>query len=192
MLWLTLGTVALAAVVIVCCGALVEVFRQLSLLREAVNLEDSPQPLNFKARELSAVAAGFPNEVVREPEAIAVFLSAKCGTCLAIAEAFRGGAPETVWFVLPDPATPFADGLAEALVAAQDRIIYDSNNTIADRLGLQVTPAVLTIQFGEIVRAHTASSARQVMSLLPTVAPRGLAIRRGGRDGVPRLAAVDD
>ena len=160
----------LALVVAACAAALVEVFRQLAELRSALNLEDQPTPLSLKAGELNVADIGLPDELVAEPKAIVVFLSTSCATCLTIAEAFRGGSPSTVWFVLPESPPPST--LVEILADSAERVILDDGDAIATRLGLNVTPSVLTTSFGQITRAQAVSSGRQVLALVPTVFPR--------------------
>jgi hypothetical protein len=169
--WLfALAAVLLVFVVAVCAAALVEVFRQLAELRRSLGLQDQPIPLGLKSGELRTDEIGLPKQIATEPQAITVFLSAKCATCLAIAESFRGGSPTTVWFVLPSPPVP--EKLLDVLEASASRVILDENDEITDRLGLHVTPSVLTSSFGEITRAQAISSPRQVLALVPAVIPR--------------------
>lgn len=169
MLWaLAVAEIVVALLVVIACSGLVEAYRQLADIRAALHLEDLPRPLALRPGELRASDLGLPVDVEVEPEAIAIFLTTTCSTCLAVAEAFRGGAPSTVWFVIPNGAT----GLAATLAAADSRVVFD-DGSIADRAGLNLAPSVLTIRFGDVVRAHGVSSARQALSLVPAVTPRG-------------------
>ena len=155
---------------VVSSAALVEVFRQLTELRGTLNINDEPIPLGLKAGERRTDEIGLPSELAVEPKAIVVFLSTKCATCLTIAEAFRGGSPATVWFVLPSPPEP-TDLIEGGRSQSVDRVIVDADSEIADKLGLNVTPAVLTVSYGEITRAQAVSMPRQVLALIPTVFP---------------------
>ena len=159
----------MAFVVAVVCAALVEVFRQLADLRRAVNLDDAPRPLALRAGEVHVLDVGLPAALAKEPAAAVIFLSQKCATCLAVAEVFRGGAPASVWFVLPSPPMPTT--LLAMLRESAERVIVDDGDAIANRLGLNVTPSVLTIAFGEITRAEAVSTPRQALSLVPKVVP---------------------
>lgn len=185
MTWfLLLGGIALAVPVALCCTALVEVFRQLAEIRRSLNLEDLPTPLALRNRGLDVKDIGLPAQLTEAPAAIVIVLSARCTTCLAIAEALRVGTPTSVWFVLPTP--PHPDHLLRTLSQSADRIILDENEVIVDAIDLRVTPAVLTLSFGEITRAHAVSSPRQLMSLVPTVLPAN-----GGTISTsPRVSAV--
>lgn len=168
MTWfLLLGGVALAVLVALCCTALVEVFRQLEELRRSLNLEDLPIPLALKRRDLHAKDVGLPAQLAEAPAAVVIILSARCTTCLAIAEALRDGTSTSVWFVLPTP--PHPDHLLRTLSQSADRVILDEDEAIVGALDLRITPAVLTLSFGEIKRAHVVSSPRQLASLVPTI-----------------------
>lgn len=162
---LVLGTVLLALVVTLCCGALLEVFRQLAELRKVLSLDDQPRPLNLVRPEISLVELGVPSSIGVKAEEIVVFLSGTCATCLAIAEAFRGGAPESVWFVV---AANEKHKVVVPLRSSSERLIIDPEGEIAARLGLEIVPTVLTLRFGAAVRAYAVATPRQVMSLIPT------------------------
>lgn len=157
------GAVALLGLA-VCCAALVEVFRNIAELRVALNLQDKPTAIKLDAIGARCDEVGLPESIAAEPSSIVVFLSPKCGTCLTIADAFRGGSPETVWFVLS--GTPSSE-IRAALVASAPRVVLDDDDAIANRLGLHVTPSVLTMTFGEISRAQAVASARQVLGMIP-------------------------
>jgi len=170
MMWfVAFGAVALASGIVICAAALVEVFSQLAELRSVLDTKDEPIPLGLKASERRTAEIGLPARLTFEPKAIVIFLSTKCATCLAIAEAFRGGSPSTVWFVLagsPEPVT-----LLATLAGSGERVIVDEDDAIAGALGLNVTPAVITTSYGEIIRAQAVSTPRQAMALIPTVFP---------------------
>ena len=143
----------LALVVAVCFAALLEVFRQLSDIRLVLNLQDEPTPIELRARGLNVEEMGLLLPLANEPKAIVVFLSTKCGTCLSIADAFRGGSPQTVWFVIAD--SPEAPDIAAILSASGRRVMIDVGDATAERIGLSVTPSVLTVVFGTITRAQS-------------------------------------
>jgi len=171
MTWLVIALLVVLSIgLALCSAAMVEIFRQLNEIRGALNLRDEPIPLSLKSGELTTSTIGLPSAISVEPKTIVVFLSAKCATCLAIAEAFRGGSPSTVWFVVPSspPPTTLLDLLSESV----ERIVVDRDDAVATRLGLNVTPSVLTVSYGTITRAQAVSSARQVLTMIPTVFPR--------------------
>jgi hypothetical protein len=167
----------LAVAVTLCCGALTEVFRQLADIRAVLDLDDKPVSLDLGREPLRASELGLPESIATMPEAIVVMLSSKCATCLTIAHAFHGGAPDSVWFLL-DAEDHESSPLRINLADSAGRIVSDREGRIAGRLGLEVTPSVLTIRYGDVVRAQAVSSARQVLSLVPVVAPIGSALDR--------------
>lgn len=164
------GLVVVTGVLVVVCGALVEVFRQLADLRRALDLDDQPLPLQLPTGQLHLSDHGFPPSLAAAPELAVIFLSARCTTCLAIANAFRGGAPDSIWFVLEsdDPSVP---SVRVALESSGTRVINDERGAIARSMGIDVTPSVLTVRYGEVIRGQAVSSPRQVMSLVPVVQP---------------------
>jgi hypothetical protein len=160
----------LGLIVMLCAAALVEVFRQLADLRFALNLQDEPTPIGLRSGELRTDAIGLPEEIAAQPNATVIFLSPKCSTCLAIAEAFREGSPADVWFLVPSNPAPLA--LASVLAESSDRLVIDFEDAISDRIGLHVTPSVFLASYGDILRAYAVSTPRQVRNLIPTTLPR--------------------
>lgn len=175
---------SLALLILVIGAALVEVFRQLDDVRSALNMRDEPIALNLKSRGKNAAELLLPREVEDIPSAIVILLSAKCATCLAVAEAFRGGSPETVWFIVPTDAPSH---LLNALAQSAPRVIPDHQEKIAAALGLAVTPSVVTFAYGVVEKAQAVSTARQVMGLIPTTIPN---LSRGLIEGSPATEAA--
>lgn len=173
MLWLGVGGVVMAAILTLCCAALVEIFRQLDEVRSILNLDDRAIPIKIQPGEFSSSAIGLPKAIADLPDAVIVFLSARCATCHAIAQAFEGGAPGSVWFVLSGDTTQTSE-MWTYLRNCRDRVSADPDERIARRIGLNVTPAVLTAHWGQITRARAVSSSRQVLSLVPDSLSSGL------------------
>jgi hypothetical protein len=162
----------IAAVVLVICGALVEVFRQISDIRTTLDLDDVPLPLALGNLSISAADLAMPDAVAKLPEAIVVVLSRKCATCISIAQSFAAGAPETVWFVLQTAADEVGTA-GDMLDGCRDRVVIDIDSKISEKAGVNVAPSVLSLRWGQVERAQAVSSVRQVMSLVPTVRPIG-------------------
>jgi hypothetical protein len=182
----TLGLVLIAIagtgltlLVLTCCGALVEVFQQLEQVRTTIKLDDKPIPLELRSGGTSVTDLGLPPVLAEIPEMILIFLSSKCVTCKSIAHAFRGGAPERVWFILETDADGRKE-LSAALSTTESRIVWDKTGQIAKVAGIDITPSVVTLSYGAIVRAYAVSSAHQVFALIPTVLPA--AILQGNGD----------
>lgn len=151
---------------VVICAALVEISHQIGELRAVLNLQDTAIPMSLPDAKLSAADVGL-GILTHAPHAIVVFLSPRCGTCLSIADTFRGGTPDTVWFVVPGDDD--SEVLRVALADSSSQVIPDNTGAIAEGVGINVTPAVLTLQYGELLRVQAVSSARQVLSMVPIV-----------------------
>jgi hypothetical protein len=171
-----------AVLILACAAALVEVFRHLAEIRLALDLDDESRPLALRSQGSSSETLGLPSLISHEPQAIVLFLSTKCATCLAIVEAFRGGSPATVWFVISRGHEDRA--LVTELGHSAARVVVDSNDEIAGRLGLVVTPSLVTFEYGRLVRAETVTTPRQVLRRIPTVTPAA------GNHAAPAFASL--
>jgi hypothetical protein len=160
-----------AMVLAVVCGALVEVFRQLADVRTVLRLDDRPLPLQLERPDEDVTALGFPDELALLPEAILVFLSARCASCFSIAHSFKGGAPDSVWFVLEADGSD-VEKIREPLKQSAERIVVDRDGGLAHAVGVEITPAVVSLEYGRVSSARAVSSFRQVTSLVPAVTPR--------------------
>lgn len=66
-------------------------------------------------------------------------------------------------------SSPPPERLLEVLADSAERVVVDADDEIAHRVGLNVTPTVLAVSYGEVARAHAVSSVRQVLSMIPLV-----------------------
>jgi hypothetical protein len=83
-----------------------------------------------------------------------------------VADAFRGGAPDSVWFVIPAEDVEGTRAF-RSLAEATNRVIAEHDDGISDALGMDVAPAVVTVQYGVVQRALGVSTAKQVLALVP-------------------------
>jgi hypothetical protein len=180
MTFLLISVAVLAVIVVVLAAAVHEILNQLREVRGAMAIEDKPIAMDvgssFLAREIG----------LRDCDArdcIAVVLSPHCGTCAAIARSFRGGAPESVWFVVIAADGGGASGaLVDDLSAVGDRLIIDRDERILRKLGVEVTPLVLQFMGGSLGAAHAVSSPRQVLGLIPAEKAFKLSVGVGPRE----------
>lgn len=169
---LAIVTVTLAVVAV----ATHETLLQIRALRAELGVDDKPMKLEV-TRELRAAELGIGEPGLR---CMAVVLSPHCGSCIAIAEAFRGGAPEAMWFVvLASGADPESLAVTENLDAVRGRLIVDKEERILRALGLEVTPLVLLFDRGLLETAYAVSTPRQVFDLIPTT--KGSEVAVGGQ-----------
>lgn len=171
---MTLATLVLlcvlAAVVFVQLGALMELFRQVQQIRQHMDLEDRPAPLALgRLTEEPATSVGLPAELDHARSAMVLFLTSRCATCRSIAAAFKAAVPLAMWVVVEPIADDDADAFVEEFQLVGDRTIVDRGGHIADRLGLDITPAAIFIEHGRLQRAETVPSSRQAFAMLPAV-----------------------
>ncbi|HVL97036.1 MAG TPA: hypothetical protein VM266_14350 [Solirubrobacteraceae bacterium] len=180
----------IAVLLVLVCAALVEVFRQLNELRAVTQLDDRPIPLTLDART-RARRLPLPAPIAEAPQSAVVILSHECATCVAIAEELGREPLPTLWFTVVGGSR--ADSRVQRALAGQgDHRVDGLADVLRDELGVDVIPAVLTFEFGELRHAYAVSSTRQVNALMPTVFALGS--RRAGPDPdappVPPVAVV--
>lgn len=185
-----LGGCVIAAVVALLCGALLEVFRQLESIRVITRLDDYAIPLELRAQGMAAAEIGIPIALDEIPEAIVVFLSGRCSTCRTIASAFKSGAPEHVWFILEADQEVARNALLALLAGSADRAMWDQGSVIADTIGLDVMPSVVSLSYGRLTRAYGISSVKQVLDLLPAAQPAQMVRSDAGPTLVPKASAA--
>lgn len=178
---LTLTVVAILALLIfLLLGAVLELFRDVQQLRDALGILD--RPLDVALGEVAGAtpsAYGLPTALDEEPFAIVLFLHDSCGTCRTLAAALDGHVPEGLWIVMeartPESAKAFLTRFGVPWEGSP-RVIIDSEQQVADRLGLNIASVGLRIQNGTIVSASTIPSTRYLGSVLPG----SLRLRRAG------------
>jgi hypothetical protein len=152
--------------------ALVELFRDVRQLRDALGLLDRPLAL-----DIGPVAGtppsryGLPGQLDGEKDALLLFLSDRCSTCRVLAAALGGALPAGLWVVVEaatgQAAAAFIDTYRMTYGAGDGRVLVDPAGTVAERLGLKVTPAGYRIENGVFRDAGTVPSMRYLTSIMP-------------------------
>jgi len=163
----------LAALMFVELCALVELFRQVQQIRAHLDLVDRPTPIDLgRARGLAPTTFGLPDPLDTAQTAMVLFLSNKCATCRVLASALHGAVPLTMWIVVePIIEEGEAHALVEEFRLHSERTLIDRQGRIAGHLGLDITPSALFIENGQLHRASTVPSSRQMFSMLPEIRP---------------------
>lgn len=149
-------------------GALVELHRQLDQLRQYVGLAGDAQPMSFdpsvQVDELP-IPVLFDNE--EDARAAVLVLSDHCLTCTALAEHLPDVLPRGLAIVLE------SNSGADALrwLAARGRVlgpqvVYDDGGNIAEKLGLDASPAVVRLEGDQPVGASTIPSVQALETVL--------------------------
>lgn len=170
-----MATVALIAVgilallVAVLFGALAEMFRDVRQMRDAIGILDRPLPIDIgSARGAAPQRYGLPAALDAESSALVLFLSDRCGTCRQLVSALVRPIPDGLWLVLEIGNATAAAAFVERFgLQEQERVVIDSDGTIAERLGVQTTPVAFRVEHGRFTQAMTVPSSRYLVSILP-------------------------
>jgi hypothetical protein len=176
-----ISVAVLALLVALLFGALLEMYRDIRQLRDAVGILDRPLAVDLGAVAGTRPSAyGLPSALDSAAAAVVLFLSDRCETCRVLATGLQRPLPPGLWVVLEaSTSTSAADflqthGLSATL--ADGRIILDVARDIAGRLGLDTTPVGIRLQDGVLTAATTVPSSRYLQSILP----EPLRLRRAG------------
>lgn len=158
----------LAIIAFVQLGALVEMYEQLKQVRAHLNMIDNPTPLGLGAsQDRLASDAGLPAVLDAEDKAVLLFLSNRCETCFELASVLQGGIlPPGLWVVVV-PVSGDASDFVERFGLRGERITVDDGERIVGGIGLEITPAAVTVEHGRLVKAQTVPTVRQMLALLP-------------------------
>lgn len=163
---------ALALLVAVLFAALVEMFRDIRQIRDALGILDRPLAVDLGLVSGTRPSAyGLPSALDSQSFAIVLFLSDRCATCHTIAAGLlRPLAPE-LWFVLhartEESSNAFLDRYDLRDAAATGQLTLDPDGEIGSRLGLETTPVGFRVENGVLTAASTVPSSRYLTSILP-------------------------
>lgn len=165
-------TGVLALLVAVLFGALVEMYRDLHQIRDAVGILD--RPLSVELGSLSGTRPsdyGLPAALDSAASAIVLFLSDRCGTCHSLASGLARPLPPGLWVVIEgrtaESADAFLDRYALTAGTSDGQVIVDRDGAIAERIGLQSTPIGFRVERGAFTEATSVPSSRYLSSILP-------------------------
>jgi len=166
-----IAVAVLALLVTVLLGALVEMYRDVRQMRDAMGILDRPLPVQLGSVEgTSPSEFGLPPVLDSMTSAVVLFLSERCATCHVLASGLPRPLPQGLWIVLegrtPDSMQSFLERYA--LNAGPDApVTVDADGEIARRIGLQTTPVGFRIVDGVFTHATSVPSSRYLGSILP-------------------------
>lgn len=162
----------LALLVFVLFGALLEMYRDIRQLREAIGILD--QPLNVDVGPVAGTNPsnyGLPQALDSAVSALILFLSERCGTCRSLAAGLSIPLPPGLWIVLEardtDSAVTFLNSFNLNRLTLDEHVVVDVGGKIAYRIGLDTTPIGFRVENGAIVSATTVPSSRYLNTILP-------------------------
>jgi hypothetical protein len=170
---LALMTVGLLAIVIfLLFGALLELYRDVRQLRDALGILDRPLTIDIGSVAQAAPSSyGLPAALDTSASTIVLFLSDTCATCRVLAAALHAGVPAGLCVVVEagdvQSARQFMKTYGLNCDAGNGIVCDDLGRKIADKLGLDITPAALRIENGKFASATTVPSPRYLFSILP-------------------------
>lgn len=163
--WITLTVVAL--VLLLVCGALVELYRGVGQIRAGIGLLDIRNKLDVPTDGVISAAPDIPEGVLTAEWALLLVLSDHCHTCDLLAERLAGGPPDHVWItVVSYNAESASAWLRSHDLDSTSQVIIDTEERILNILGTRVTPAGLRLHLGRVVAAHTIPSTRTLQEEL--------------------------
>ena len=169
-----MATVALIAVgvlalfVAVLFGALVELFRDVRQLRDALGILDRPLSVDLgPAAGTRPSTHGLPAELDAQHGALVLFLSERCETCRALAAGLAGPLPNGLWVVIEARDAEGAALFARAYGLDGERVTVDVDGAIARSMGLNTSPVGFRVEHGVLTSAGTVPSSRYLTSILP-------------------------
>jgi hypothetical protein len=164
------------ALVVVLLGALVELFKQVQQVRAQLDVAGAaaPTPIDLKERQgVRPSSVGLPRALDEASGAIVLVLSDRCITCRAIAGLMQASVPPGIW-VVAEPVSG-VDEEAEEFVRefglGGDRTLVDRQSAIAEQLDLDVTPAAIYVENGQLQRAETVPSSQRFATVLSSWKP---------------------
>jgi hypothetical protein len=158
----------LALFVAVLYGALVELFRDVRQMRDALGILD--RPLNVDLGQVAGTqpsSHGLPEELDTQHSAIVLFLSERCATCSTLAAGLTPPLPNGLWIVIEARDAASAARFAEAYGLTDKRIMIDVHGAIAASMGLNTSPVGFRVEHGVLTSATTVPSFRHLTSILP-------------------------
>ena len=162
----------LALLVAVLFSALVEMYRDLRQVRDALGILD--RPLNIDIGEAAGAHPsqfGLPRALDSAGAAIVLFLTERCTTCHAIAAGLSRPMPPDLWIVFEARSAESAAAVLERYglteLASDGRVIPDIQGEIGGRLDVRIAPCGFRVENGRFTYATTVPSTRYLKSILP-------------------------
>jgi hypothetical protein len=169
---LLIAVAVLALVVLALFGALLELYRDVRQIRDALGILDRPLVIDTgRVAGLRPSEVGLPRELDTAASALVLFLSERCTTCRTIAGGLARPLPEGLWVVVEgrsaEAAEAFLDAYALRDITPSGRVLIDVEDRIVARIGLNLSPAGFRIEHGRLAGATTVPSSRYLQSILP-------------------------
>lgn len=162
----------LALLVAVLFGALVEMYRDLRQVRDAMGILDRPVNIDLGAAAGAHPSEyGLPRALDSAGTALVLFLTERCATCHSVAAALPRPLPPTLWVIFEARSEESAAALLEQYglteFTAHGHVVTDVDGEIGRRLDLHIAPAGFRVENGRFTYATSVPSTRYMKSILP-------------------------
>jgi hypothetical protein len=169
---LTVVVVVLVVLVVFQGLVLLELVRQLSQVRQQLDLDDRPVPISLgrlAGRPLPEPASGSLRE------GVLVFLSPDCMTCRLVASGLedlyaRFGEQRLLAVFQARSADEARKMVAEAGLTG-DQVVVDLDNEYGAAFGIELRPAAVVVRDGIVSEGAVVRNARQLQQLLERLDP---------------------
>ena len=139
-----MGLLLVALIQVLCLFALVDQYRSLLQIRDALRLVDVPSDLRvFDLDGVAPSSVGLPNALDTEPFALVLLLSTRCATCKAVARGMSGQVPNHTWPVIEGRSFDECQEFREEVGLVGQQVSIDVGGKISDRLKTRIFPAAI-------------------------------------------------
>lgn len=167
MVLIVIALIVVSLIQCLCLFALVDQYKSLLQIRDALRLVDTPNELPLLGLdEVRPSALGLPAAIDTEPFAVVLLLSTKCTTCRAVAKGMGGHVPSTCWVVVEGRGEPEIRSFREETGLLSGAIFADPGGRIAEKLRAHVFPSAVVFVRGVAQTARSIPSYRQLTQLL--------------------------
>ena len=162
----------LSLLMFVVFSVLVELFRDVRQIRDAIGILDRPLTIDIGPTAGTPPSRyGLPRQLDDERFALLLFLSDRCATCRVLAASLGGTLPAGLWIVVEaatnQAAAEFVEMYGMTRSLEDGRVSVDPAGAVAGQLGLNVTPVGYRIENGVFKHAGTVPSMRYLASIIP-------------------------
>jgi hypothetical protein len=173
--------VALAVLVVVQGLVLLEMVRQTSQIRQALDLDDRPVPISLG--DLAGRPLPEPARAawVANHNGVILLLSTDCTTCRLVASGLRDLVDrfqdQQILTILQARAADEAREMVAATGLAHDEVVVDLDRRYGEAFSVALRPAAIVVRGGIVSEGAIVRNARQLQQLLEAVGPSEVDLR---------------
>ena len=154
-------------------AAVIELFRDLRQVRDAMGILDRALPIEIGDHKGAEIAElGLPIFLSECASSVVLFLSDRCSTCRILGQSFHGECPQGMAVVVVpssnEAGKDFVESYGLVRMAEHGELILDNEGKVAERLALKVTPVAYLFENGKLTSATTVPSVRFLHSIIPS------------------------